>query len=1119
MSSDRARISYDEKQQYRSVVTQQGRVSLESDWNEQGQIVGEEIRKEALDFVGPSGAPGDGYALAKGGGAGTFDLSLSPGALYIGGLRVSLDQALNYGNQPDWLDNGIDPDWVAVPSTTPATKEYVYLLLREQEVSAVEDSALREVALGGPDSAARTRLVQRIVRTPTAQADCPSALNDLLKNHWQQQGLAFDFTTMRLASKATLTLAFDTAKTSSDPCQPQSAGGYLGAENQLIQVKICYADNTKKTYKLLWGYDNASYLYRVSDLSSNQQLLLNTQPVDSFHQPAKNQAVEVLLAAAQLPNGEYVATDHGFATLLSANYDPNLQAVALTDPLPAGYPQNHASYLNSPPIFLRVWQEEISFVPGTSVPLGGTGLNVTLNADPNGLFHIGDYWVFAVRPGTPASNQVYPARYNSNTPQPPDGPRLWACPLALVDWQATPGVLDCRNHFDSLVVLTRRKLGGCCTVTVRPEDLSDKVTLQTIIDQYKSQDRINICLTPGVYPLNAPLVLGPEHSNLTLSGCHDGVFLQAQTGSEDAFLDGLVVVNRANNVSFKQIGFTLPQANFGNFGGLFTALETQNLQGQLGVFGQNLLMISIGIRALNSNFLAVENCLFQFSTAKGEIVWGAGVYGSSECTGLTIKSSRFLADNTLTRLQEYRVWQKVILSGFVLTPAYFQQSTRSTNSAVLPLLQDAYFGDNQFSGLTFATFIYSDAGALEFRRNTVKNCMAGFFYASLTTLAYAGDFSLVHNFATESTGRLIGPLQALGQNPGFFLGGAIARGLPLPKVFDTQNAIDITAQQPNTVSQQQIALLGQSVNQMLNSIVVKDVGVNTGVAANTLQQASAVPITTATLAATTPAATSTLAATAPLANTAAPATVAHTTTASMVSTLAATTPVATTTATPAVATVTPTATRTATPTAATVAPTVATTATPTAATVAPTVATTATSTAATLAATVAAQATAAPIATDPANLLYNTLLTTNTLALALINLQTHKLDLSLHFADNDIDTQNTTFNFAFVAVETEVSSNSSLIMIGNRLLNNTASMPTALAWGIHRNSITGNLIENLNTNEVASSISVYPQVTYQQTIGLAITGNVLQGTTFWPSRNLGISDTVLNSWDFLNTVI
>jgi len=178
-----------------------------------------------------------------------------------------------------------------------------------------------------------------------------------------------------------------------------------------------------------------------------------------------------------------------------------------------------------------------------------------------------------------------------------------------------------------------------------------------------------------------------------------------------------------------------------------------------------------------------------------------------------------------------------------------------------------------------------------------------------------------------------------------------------------------------------------------------------------------------------------------------------------------------------------------------------------------------TPTAATLAATVAAQSTAAPIATDSANVLYNTLLNTNTLGLALINLQKQGLDLSLHFSDNDIDAQNTTFNFAFVAVETDVSSNSSLILIGNRLQNNTASMPTALAWGIHRNSITGNLIENLNTNEVASSISVYPQVTYQQTIGLAITGNVLQGTTFWPSRNLGISDPVLNSWEFLNTVM
>ena len=172
MSSDRAKISYDEKQQYRSVIMQQGRVTLEADWNEQGQIVAEEIRQEALDFVGPSGTPDDGYAVSKGGNDGNFDLILSPGTFYVGGLRVSLGQALSddrsgefrdiasqtvkqawsYSNQPEWLDHTGDLDWVPVPDGKPDANEYVYLLLREQEVSAVEDSALREVALGGPDT-------------------------------------------------------------------------------------------------------------------------------------------------------------------------------------------------------------------------------------------------------------------------------------------------------------------------------------------------------------------------------------------------------------------------------------------------------------------------------------------------------------------------------------------------------------------------------------------------------------------------------------------------------------------------------------------------------------------------------------------------------------------------------------------------------------------------------------------------------------------------------------------------------------------------------------------------------------------------------------------------------
>ena len=526
MSSDRAKISYDEKQQYRSVIMQQGRVTLEADWNEQGQIVAEEIRQEALDFVGPSGTPDDGYAVSKVG-SGVFDLSVSPGTLYVGGLRVSLGQALSddrpgefrdmesqtvkqawsYSNQPEWLDHAGDLDWVPVPDGKPDANEYVYLLLREQEVSAVEDSALREVALGGPDTAARTRLIQRIVRSQTKQADCPLALAELVEGHWKQQGLTFDPATMRLASQATLALRIDTPATEPDPCQPQSSGGYLCAENQLIRVKVSAFDPVKKEYKLVWGFDNAAFLYLVEAVNSDKELKLNTGPVDSAHRPVKGQAVEVLRAAAKLANGKYVAADHGFVTALSANYNADAQTIELSGGL-KDYPQISEEYLSSPQLYVRVWQEEVPLVSDTDIKLGGTGLIVTLAPDKNGLFHVGDYWTFAVRPGTPT--QVYPQRYLSKLPQLQDGPRLWACPLALVDWQVEPGVMDCRNHFDNLVKLTRRHC--CVELVATPGPGWEKV-----FDAIPDWGDATICFPPGHYPLQQTLTIA-RRGRLRLMG-------------------------------------------------------------------------------------------------------------------------------------------------------------------------------------------------------------------------------------------------------------------------------------------------------------------------------------------------------------------------------------------------------------------------------------------------------------------------------------------------------------------------------------------------------------------------------------------------------------------------
>ncbi|HEX7677015.1 MAG TPA: DUF6519 domain-containing protein, partial [Thermoanaerobaculia bacterium] len=149
MASDRSRFSFDEAQRYRSVIVQQGRVLLDSDLNEAQDILAEETRVEALDFVGPSGTPDDGYKISIPSPTANFDFGIGAGTMYVGGIRVSVpgDPAaktppFSYSKQPEWLA----PTPAAL---TGAAKEYVWLELIEHEVSALEDRALLEPALGG----------------------------------------------------------------------------------------------------------------------------------------------------------------------------------------------------------------------------------------------------------------------------------------------------------------------------------------------------------------------------------------------------------------------------------------------------------------------------------------------------------------------------------------------------------------------------------------------------------------------------------------------------------------------------------------------------------------------------------------------------------------------------------------------------------------------------------------------------------------------------------------------------------------------------------------------------------------------------------------------------------
>ncbi|HEX3437633.1 MAG TPA: DUF6519 domain-containing protein [Pseudacidobacterium sp.] len=950
MGSDRARVSYDPKQQYRSVVMQQGRVTLEADWNEAQQITGEETRNEALDFVGPCGTPDDGYSivLTQSPTNPPYDFYVQPGTMYVGGIRASLLDPVQYSNQPDWQDYGPeDPDWVSLSSLAqaPPTDEFVYLYLREQEVSAVEDPDLKDIALGGPDTAQRTRILQRIARVRCSGTDCVSGL-DAAEAQWTTEGLVFDADTMRLTSWSTLSVGPSSQLPVQTPCQPQAQGGYVDPDNQLIRVQISGIDPITGNPKFLWGFDDASFLYRINiDPNNPQNLILQSAPVDSAHQPVQGQAVEVLRTAAELPNGADVAALSGFVFTLDSNYNPDSQSVVVPTglSLPADYVASNFS--PSLPLFLRVWQQEVVFTPGTPATLGDTGLAVTIDITGNQPFHLGDYWLFAVRPATP--QMVYPERYWSNQ-QRPEGPRLWACPLGVIAWSNEVGrlVSDCRNQFDNLVNLSKRQQ-GCCTITVTPQDLSNTKTLQTILDmashetmlvmaanpgaagnniqiqfsnfqlnatpptfdmtvtetdiylgqttaaiegvigddeggpnsglahiltgsvntslaplnnqtvtltagtaslpaQANIMDTTNqqlvftlqarnpgvdgnltqatisnvqtgspdtfaltvtwtktvtglnmgtlqnsiqaqfgyeivasapakvsaslpaegvttlsggadasegtnattasalifgnpttICLRPGSYKLTNPLVLGPEHSNITIESCGGGTTISAAAGFEINFVQGLIQLNNSSNITFRGLTFALPQFLLFQANATLGGLNREALRaiGEASLFELNT---SVGLMVSGCNGLQIEDCIFNYPALQlNDVLIAYGILANADCANVTLQGNVFNGPASVSAMTDTtgNTLSGAIANGYV--QAYSASFGGTTGEFVPSSLDNIVVSDNYFQNLTYPVVISTVIGQGRFDGNTVKSCVNGFMLLPLSLITQA----------------------------------------------------------------------------------------------------------------------------------------------------------------------------------------------------------------------------------------------------------------------------------------------------------------------------------------------------------------------------------------------
>ncbi len=252
MQGDFTRDTFDPLKHFSRVLMQQGRVTVDADANEQVAILLHYMRTLARDLIGPYAAPREegGFVLTP---SNTGGFLIGHGRYYVDGILVENNTDCLYTHQPDYPLAPDDELQKAIASPT-GQVFWLYLDVWERLISMIEDPSIREKALGGPDTAVRSKTVWQVKGlkvdglalapggTPALPAlpPCESLLSQLSP-----------------ISKAGLAAQVDPGKPSDDPCVLAPSSQYRGAENQLYRVEIHHGGKVgQATFK--WARDNGS---------------------------------------------------------------------------------------------------------------------------------------------------------------------------------------------------------------------------------------------------------------------------------------------------------------------------------------------------------------------------------------------------------------------------------------------------------------------------------------------------------------------------------------------------------------------------------------------------------------------------------------------------------------------------------------------------------------------------------------------------------------------------------------------------------------------------------------------------------------------------------------------
>ncbi len=568
---------------------QQGRILLDSDFNEQGQLTDEDRRRAMVHVLGRHGSPDLGFSIRQPpadpdpvpdtlgigsplpigtvtlGGTPLTDtpvVGIRPGTMFVGGLRFTLENPEHIAFQRDFLQmHATDMPGAA------SLRTFYYLHAWEQCITAVEDEEIREAMLGGAETSVRVRHMRRVevlANLDDTIGDCEKAFAKLLTTTPLQNG-ELDETSGELHSKGRLQLSFAFGE-SADPCAPVDPlhSHYLGGENQALKIML----TTPSTF--VWGLRNGTPLFKVeiTGLATGSTLVavkVLTPLTDERDWPVVNRVVEILPFAALLEGGNVpdpgphfrkAAAEIGLFTRAETTYDPTTQKftleadedmiTALLGLVRAWDPVSHpdkdilnivSDTAGAISFYMRLWHQaptpaDIQIPTTTTTPphvLGNTGVIPTFRA----AGRRGDFWTAALR--VENAKQIIPLELMADGGAAPAGPRHFYAPVAFI--RAANGVLveyeDCRCRIRPV---TDRI---CVTFTVGDgvTSFGDFTSIQDAINNLPSAGG-RIAIRPGRYREN--IVVQPPFdtddgqpiTNVVIEGCGDATILETDPDSE-----------------------------------------------------------------------------------------------------------------------------------------------------------------------------------------------------------------------------------------------------------------------------------------------------------------------------------------------------------------------------------------------------------------------------------------------------------------------------------------------------------------------------------------------------------------------------------------------------------